>query len=164
MQMIFKLTVDFVQHLIHQHCCHTRRAHPKRSAAQAVSSIVAKNPILISPAWILSFLALESSFWRFQAEPKSDKKLDNERYVHRLHRSVCSLHIYRTMCCCNPGLRLLCMCVRDTCDFRKHYRMTCNQRRTITWCHLNYYNLKALFTSHFSLISRRSDNVVFCFA
>lgn len=93
MQMIFKLTVDFIQHLIHQHCCHTRRAHSKWSASTGSELNRSKNPVLISPAWIVSFLVVEKSFSRFQAEAKNGKKLDNERYASPTPKCLQSSHI-----------------------------------------------------------------------
>lgn len=101
MQMIFKLTEDFIQHLIHQHCCHTRaaqRSEPNRS----------KNPILISPAWIAgvvcrcvvhdSHLKWNRKYFfpiHFQASTKNEEKkiwitrdIEVSAHVHNVFAAV----------------------------------------------------------------------------
>lgn len=138
--MIFKLTMDFIQHLIHQHCCTRTWAHAKHDGATAELNR-SKNPILISPAWIVSFVALDA--WVkscFLALPKRrrgmEKKLDNERhYTSASERIQCVLLdcAYFVLCVFATLANL---------THTHHYRLTCNQRRTITRCHLNY-TLKA---------------------
>lgn len=131
----------------------------KRYAAQAKLNR-SKNPILISPAWIVSFVALEIYGWSFlfffrslvSKRRRRVKKLDNEKHIPTYNLQLSKyLHLHLRCNVCGWFVPTLCVRIWDTCEFHIYYtcvlrRMTCNQRHTITRCHLNYI-LKALFTS-----------------
>lgn len=159
--MIFKLTMDFIQHLIHQHCCTRTWAHAKHDGATAELNR-SKNPILISPAWIVSFVALDA--WVkscFLALPKwrrgMEKKLDNERY-----NTSASERIQCVLLDCAYFV----LCVFETLANLAHTPLQTDMQSE-THNHtvpLELY-FKSFFISHIESTSwKRCDNLACCFS